>query len=410
MGKGVLGRAAVSMKNDFKPFRPLLLSPAGSPEALRAAIEAGADEVYLGGSAFNARIGAKNFDEDALVRAGERCRRAGVRLHVACNTLVFEREWTKLERYIAFLERFVRPDAYIVQDLGLAAFLRETYPRACLHASTQLRVHSVPDAPALRALGFRRAVLAREMGATDIRRFVRASGMETEVFAHGALCVSESGGCLMSAAIGGRSGNRGECAQPCRMRYNGAYPLSLKDLCLAERIPELCGMGVTALKLEGRMKSSDYVYSVTAVYRRLLDERRAATAREVALLGGVFSRGGFTDAFFADRPGRAMFGVRREEDRKKSAAACAEIHAAYPPQKRPAPGPAARTEIETPPLPRAAMVLPPGTQKGYVLRFEQRVSLPVLERYGPAASVACGARAPGGDGGKGERAAAARRL
>lgn len=205
------------------------------------------------------------------------------------------------------------PDALIVQDLGLADALHERYPSLPLHASTQMSFHSTLAVPFLRRRGFTRVVLAREMRLQDIEA-VAAAGLETELFVHGALCVCQSGGCLMSALIGGRSGNRGACAQPCRLpcRAANAYPLSLKDLCLASHIPALLQSGVTSLKIEGRMKSPEYVYAVTKIYRRLLDERRAALPDELNELSAVFSRSGFTDGYFTGRVGKSMFGVRTE--------------------------------------------------------------------------------------------------
>lgn len=230
---------------------PFLLSPAGSPEALRAAVAAGADEVYLGGGNFNARINAKNFDRKELIAAGRLCREKNVRLLITLNTLAFDREFQEIKEYVTFLEENVRPGAYIVQDLGLAVFLKQAFPDIALHASTQMQQHSAGAVELLKNLGFSRVVMAREATAKDIKALCD-SGIECEVFVHGALCVSMSGGCLMSSMIGKRSGNRGECAQPCRMRYSGKneYPLSLKDLCLAEHIPELAAMGVAALKIE----------------------------------------------------------------------------------------------------------------------------------------------------------------
>ena len=354
----------------------LLLAPAGGMEALKAAVAAGADEVYLGGTRFSARAYARNFTDSQLEEAGALCRKTGVRLHITLNTLVSDPELPGVLDYVRFLEKSVRPDAYIVQDLGLARLMKERYPDIVLHASTQLRQHASGSAEALRRLGFSRVVLAREMRREDIESFVRNSGLETEVFVHGALCVCESGGCLMSSVIGKRSGNRGECAQPCRLPYRGAcsYPLSLKDNCLAAHLEELSAMGVTAFKIEGRMKSPDYVYRVTSVYRKLLDEHRGPTESEMKELEDTFSRTGFTDGYYTGKTGPQMFGVRREEDKEKTGQtrkADAEI-----PEGIPAGGRPVRTENVRAPLPLMLperdpdRILSPKEQLGYVARLE----------------------------------------
>lgn len=347
----------------------LLLSPAGSPKALHAAIAAGADEVYLGGSQFNARAGAQNFTDAQLVQAGAACRDANVRLLLALNTLPNDREIEAALRFVEFLQREVRPHALIIQDLGLAVRIKQQFPTLLLHASTQLRQHSAGGAELLRQLGFSRIVLARELSAHDIASFVQKAHVECEVFVHGALCVCESGGCLMSSMIGRRSGNRGECAQPCRLPYRGAnpYPLSLKDQCLAAHLTELDGMGVTSLKIEGRMKSPDYVYAVTACYRRLLDEKRLPTRAELERLQNAFSRSGFTAGYFEGKVTPDMFGIRRQEDKDKTKKQ-PPLPQIVIPHKRVFP-------TEEPPalqLPErdAAHALSPKEQLGYVARLE----------------------------------------
>lgn len=347
--------------------KPFLLSPAGSYAALKAAVDAGADEVYLGGSEFNARMNAGNFDRAQLIKASKLCRGAGVKLHITLNTLVFDRELKQVLEYADFLANEIAPNALIVQDIGLACELRRKFPQLALHASTQMRIHSPEDALFLKELGFTRAVLARELPESDIAAFA-ATGLETEIFVHGAICVSESGGCLMSSVIGGRSGNRGECAQPCRLPYrteNNKYPLSLKDMCLAGHITELCKTGVTSLKIEGRMKSPEYVGAVTSVYRRLIDEGRNATESEIKYLESVFSRSGFTDGYFTGRIGSDMFGVRREED--KRAYAPKPVYPKAPPREK--------TEDPIPTAPKfperdESRAFSPKYQRGFVLRFE----------------------------------------
>ncbi|MBQ8350435.1 MAG: U32 family peptidase [Clostridia bacterium] len=298
---------------------PELLAPAGSPEALRAAVAAGADAVYLGGSGFNARANAVNFDENAMAEAVAYCHAYGVKVYVTLNTLLYDRELEAFLSYAATLYR-LGVDAVIVADRGAMRLLSRYIPALPVHASTQASAHSVAGVDDLVALGATRVVPARELSLADIRTVVAQSKAEIEVFLHGALCVSYSGQCLFSSLVGGRSGNRGECAQPCRLPYNGAYPISLKDLSLADHIPALIDSGVASLKIEGRMKSPAYVYGVTEIYRRLLDEGRAATREENHRLRELFSRGGFTDGYFVGRAGKPMTGTRSEQDKADSRA------------------------------------------------------------------------------------------
>ncbi len=297
---------------------PELLCPAGSYDALCAAIEGGADAVYMGGVAFNARINAKNFTEEELKRGIELAHSYGTKIYIAANTLVYDRE---LDGFLHAAEHAIKcgADALIVADLGGARAIRSRLD-AELHASTQLSGHGTETANILREAGFSRMVCAREMSREDIQSFIDHSPLESEVFVHGALCVCHSGQCLFSSLVGGRSGNRGECAQPCRLPFKvggrDAYPLSLKDLTLSEHIPELCRMGVASLKIEGRMKSPEYVYNVTRIWRRLLDSRRSATAEDVRELEAVFSRGGFTDGYFTRRIDRKMLGIRSAQQKQ----------------------------------------------------------------------------------------------
>ncbi len=300
---------------------PELLAPAGSVGALYAAIEAGADAVYLGGK-HNARAYAENFDGEAMGDAIALAHRFRRKVYVTLNTLLYDRE---LEGFLAYARALYEwgADAAIVADLGALRLLHRELPGLPLHASTQAFVHNTAAADALAAMGVRRAVLARELSRESIASVTAASRIETEVFLHGALCVCHSGQCLFSSLVGGRSGNRGECAQPCRLPYNGGYPLSLRDLCLADRLPALSATGVASLKIEGRMKSPEYVYEVTRIYRRLLDEERAATPDEREALARVFSRDGFTDAYFCGQPTRPMTGTRSAEDKQRSREASA---------------------------------------------------------------------------------------
>ena len=297
---------------------PELLAPAGTPAALQAALEGGADAVYFGGTAFNARLRATNFDEGAMREAVTLCHAFGARAYITLNTLSTDRE---LSQVLAAAEQYylAGADALILADLGTAAKIHTHLPDLELHASTQCSGHNTAAAHELAKMGFSRMVLARETPAGDIRSFLQSSPIEAEIFVHGALCVSHSGQCLFSSLVGGRSGNRGACAQPCRLPDSrGRYPLSLKDLSLAAHVPALIRMGVDSLKIEGRLKSPEYVREVVSVWRRLLDERRAATPQEMQHLAAVFSRGGLTDAYFSGQTGRKMMGYRSEEDKQSS--------------------------------------------------------------------------------------------
>ncbi len=297
---------------------PELLSPAGDMDSLSAAILGGADAVYVGGLRFGARAFAKNFNEEELKAAVTLCHLNGVRLYVTLNTLVFDKEINDALEYARLLYE-IGVDALIVADVGIASLIKREIPDLELHASTQMGAHNTEGVNFAASLGVSRVVLARECSASDIKRIVSESGAECEVFLHGALCVCHSGQCLFSSMVGGRSGNRGECAQPCRLPYNkGKYILSLKDLSLADHVRELIDSGVSSLKIEGRMKSPEYVYEVTRIYRKLLDEKRGAGAKENERLAAVFSRGGFTDGYFTERLFSHMTGVRSDDDKKAS--------------------------------------------------------------------------------------------
>ena len=298
-------------------MRPELLAPAGSPEALRAAVQNGADAVYLGWGAFNARRGAKNFSDEEFAAALAYCHERGVRVFLTLNTLVTDRELPQALETAVQAGR-LGVDAVLVQDWGLFGLLRRTLPDLPLHASTQMSLFTSGGAREIAADGCERVVIARECSAEDTRTICENCPVEVEVFAHGALCMCYSGQCEMSALIGGRSGNRGRCAQPCRLPYGvnapakKAYPLSLKDSCLAGRLEEMGAMGVSCVKLEGRMKRPEYVAVITGIYRRLLDEKRAPTQEESRQLEAAFSRSGFTDGYYRGRTGPEMFGTRPE--------------------------------------------------------------------------------------------------
>lgn len=298
---------------------PELLSPAGSPEALRAAVAGGADAVYFGAKSFSARSFAENFDEDAIKNAVRYCRALGVKTYMTVNIQLSDRELGEAAETIFRAYRY-GVDAFIVADVGLANYVHTVCPEIELHASTQATGLNVYSADELKKIGFSRMVAPREISRRNLEILIKNSPIETELFVHGAICVSCSGQCLMSSVIGGRSGNRGECAQPCRLPYGkSGYALSLKDMCLAGHLTELSEMGVASLKIEGRMKSPEYVYGVTKIYRTLLDEGRNAGEKELAELSSLFSRSGFTCGYYTGKIGREMLGVRTADDKKESA-------------------------------------------------------------------------------------------
>lgn len=297
---------------------PELLAPAGSFKALEAAIEGGADAVYFGGEAFGARAFAKNFTREEISAAAKLCRSYGVKSYITLNTLIYDREMSEVLEYASFLEN-AGIDALIIADVGAASLIKKHIPTMHLHASTQFSGHNADAAKLLASYGFERMVGARELSRADLTQLCGESPIEIETFIHGALCVCHSGQCLLSSIIGGRSGNRGMCAQPCRLPdKSGKYPLSLKDLAMANRIPELLSTGAASLKIEGRMKSPEYVLGVTKIYRRLLDGNRNANADEYEELEEIFSRDGFTTGYFDGKINSSMLGIRSENAKQKS--------------------------------------------------------------------------------------------
>ncbi len=288
-----------------------LLSPAGERDSLTAAVQNGADAVYLGGNAFSARRYAGNFDNAALREALDYCHIRGVKAYVAVNTLLLDRELQDALTYAAYLYE-ARADALIVQDLGLVRMLQKELPELTLHASTQMAIHEENGLNMAHALGMTRVVLARELSLARIRALSANSPVELECFAHGALCTSVSGACLFSSLAGGRSGNRGACAQPCRKPYSldegkPSYPLSLSDLSMLFHVEELAQAGVTCIKLEGRMKRAEYVAAITRAYRMAIDgAEKAVLEEELASLQRIFSRGLSTGYFYGrDVPANA---------------------------------------------------------------------------------------------------------
>ena len=261
-----------------------LLAPAGNMESLKAAINAGCDAVYLGGYMFSARSFAGNFSDEELIEAIKYAHLYGVKVYVTVNTIIYEREVNMFMEYIDFLHKN-NVDAVIMQDLGMMDLVRNTYPNLEIHASTQMHIHNLESVKNAEKIGLNRVVLARETNISDIKNIKENTNIELEIFVHGALCISYSGQCLMSKMIGGRSGNLGVCAGSCRLPYdlveinNGKetklnknnYLLSMKDLNSLENLSKLLDVGVTSLKIEGRMKRPEYVYLVTSIYRKAID-------------------------------------------------------------------------------------------------------------------------------------------
>ncbi len=304
------------LPGEFAP--PELLAPAGSPEALRTAVEHGAGAVYLGWGAFNARRGARNFSEEEFAQSVAYCHLWGVRVFLTLNILLSDRELPEALETARTASR-LGVDAVLVQDWGLFDLLRRTLPDLPLHASTQMSLFTSGGACEIAADGCQRVVLARECSKEDTAAICQNCPAEVESFVHGALCMCYSGQCAMSALIGGRSGNRGRCAQPCRLPYGvneaakNQRPLSLKDSCMADHLGELAEMGVSCLKIEGRMRRPGYVATVTEIYARLLEEGRKPTSQEREILERAFSRSGFTDAYWQGRKGPEMLGFRSED-------------------------------------------------------------------------------------------------
>lgn len=298
-----------------------LLAPAGTPEQLLAAVDAGADAVYMGGKLFSARKYAGNFSEEEMTAAVRLCHTLGVSVYVTLNTLIAENEWDALEGYLKFLGT-LDIDGLLVQDLGVARAARRLIPHIPLHASTQMTIANLDGVNVLKDHGFTRAVLSREVSLAEMKKITAGTDLEIEVFVQGALCVCYSGQCLMSSFIGGRSGNRGECAQPCRKPYElvgedgrkisssvGKYLLSLKDMTALDRIRGLADAGVLSLKIEGRMKSPAYVYAVVSAYREALDAIEAGGDIETETLfrrmQAHFNRG-YTHGYYDRHVSRAM--------------------------------------------------------------------------------------------------------
>lgn len=309
---------------DMQGKKVELLAPAGNMEGFLGAVHAGADAVYLGGSMFGARAYADNFTQEELLEAIRYAHLWKRRVYLTVNTLVKESEFSALEGYLTpFYEAGL--DGVIVQDIGVASFCRKHYPQLELHASTQMALTDYYGAEYLKQLGVCRIVPARELSLKELQRLKAKTGLELEVFIHGAMCYCYSGQCLFSSILGGRSGNRGRCAQPCRLPYQVScdgrtsrgdlYPLSLKDQCTIEHLPALIRAGIDSFKIEGRMKKPEYAAGVTAVYRKYIDRYYAGKwkggtegveAEDLAVLSGLYIRSERQDGYYYKQNGREM--------------------------------------------------------------------------------------------------------
>lgn len=304
-----------------------ILAPAGSMETLQAALRSGADAVYIGGKRFSARSSAYNFTDEEIGEAAGLCHKYGAKLDLAVNTIISDDEADDFCRYVKMAAES-GVDAFIVQDWGCAQLIRRCVPDAVLHGSTQMSVHTAEGASLLRELGYARVVPARELDKAAISE-ICGTGIETEIFVHGALCMSVSGQCYMSAMIGSRSANRGCCGQACRLPFSAVgnknkAALSLKDLSLLPKARELAEMGVDSFKIEGRMKRPEYVASAVHELKAALN----GDAPDMKLLRGVFSRGGFTDGYYTAQR-KDMFGVREKDDVISAHELIPKIHELY---------------------------------------------------------------------------------
>ena len=290
-----------------------ILAPAGSMESLIAGVRSGANAIYLGGKSFNARRNAGNFDNEELKRAVEYCHSHGVKVYLTLNILVRDDEMENAYNTVrdALL---CGVDAFIVQDIGVAKMIREHFQSARLHGSTQMSIMTVNGAKAAKEMGFSRIVLPREMSLEEIKEIRESTDLELELFVHGALCMSVSGQCYLSSVIGSRSGNRGLCAQPCRLPFtaggNATHALSLKDLSLIGELDKLDG--ITSLKIEGRMKRPEYVSAAVSAVKKAIDGEYSSS--DEFMLRSVFSRSGFTNGYLNSKLGKNMFGTRQKED------------------------------------------------------------------------------------------------
>lgn len=295
-----------------------LLAPAGNMECLKAAVNNGADAVYFAGKSFGARSFANNFTSEEMYDAIKYCRLRKVKSYVTVNTMTLDREFRELDEFISLLAD-AGADGVIVQDLGVLKRISQICPQMPIHGSTQMTVHNLDGVRALEKLGVSRVVLSRELSQKDIEYIINNCKAEIEVFVHGAMCMSYSGQCLMSSVLGGRSGNRGKCAQPCRLEYHDKgskdrFYMSLKDMSLLNYLEELRDMGVASLKIEGRMKGIEYVSRVVRTYRDCIDELRKPSKEELDGINRVFFRGGLSDGYYKNHIGPSMFAFDKPDN------------------------------------------------------------------------------------------------
>ncbi len=308
--------------------KPELLSPAGTMESLKAAVNNGADAVYVGGTQFSARQYAGNFNIDELKEAVDYCHLRNIKLYVTVNTIYKDKEMKEFIKFIAQIYE-MGIDAVIIQDIGAVSLIKQNFPKLRLHASTQLTVNSLADVKALEERGFSTVVLSRELNLKEIDEIIKKSNVKIETFVHGALCVSYSGQCIMSSMLGGRSGNRGRCAQTCRLPftlYNGykkgqeGHLLSPKDIQTITILPQLIEAGISSFKIEGRMKSPEYVAGVTAIYRKYIDlyfkdpKNYKVDEKDMKILLQLFNRGGFTEGYYLNHSGSGMMSFERPKN------------------------------------------------------------------------------------------------
>ena len=309
------------MKNKIE-----LLAPVGNFDCLKAAVQNGADAVYLGASNFSARASATNFNYEDLKKAVEYAHIRNVKVHLALNTLIKNNELNSALELASYAYE-IGIDAIIVQDLGLAQILLKNFPKMPIHASTQMTIHNLEGVLQAEKLGFSRVVLSRELSFDEIDYICRNSNIEIECFVHGALCISYSGQCLMSSIIGGRSGNRGKCAGTCRLPYElieikenktveKGYLLSSKDVCTLDILPDLIDAGVKSFKIEGRMKSPEYVGIVTSIYRKYIDlaesnQQYIVDEEDRKKLMQIFNRGGFSTGYLKGKLGKNMMYTKK---------------------------------------------------------------------------------------------------
>ncbi len=351
---------------------PEILAPAGSRQQLEAAAEAGADAVYLGLQGLNARQGARNFEPGELAETVAYCHARNIRVYVTLNTLVSDEELPEAEKAIE-AAAVAGADALIVQDMAVFRLARTLYPKLPLHASTQMAIHNTWGVALLERLGLDRAVLARELSLAEIRQIARSTSLPLEVFVHGAHCTSVSGNCYLSSLIGGRSGNRGLCAQPCRLDFRlgeRSFALSLKDLSVVDRLDQLREAGVDSFKIEGRLKRPEYVSAAVKACRDALAGRPVDTAQ----LKALFSRSGFTDGYLTGQRNAGMFGHRTRDDVQASAAALGSLSSL--PAGEQAPTPVDMTLIVASGKPSTLLL----SQGRHTLKVSGAIPRPSLER------------------------------